>query len=261
MSGWIPPIVRTLLAGYPVPPSMIDPSYPQLIQRIGGLELTLLITLAGLLSGFALGVILLACRRNPLTGPGRDPGEQLLGQAVRGAAIAVVEGVRGLPIILLVLLVFTLPYPITGLQLPNFVLAAAAFGLYAAVFVEESARSGLRSVDPQLPAAGRVLGLTGRQIFLRIELPLVFRTMRPDLINTAVTLFKDSSTLAVVAVPELTYTGRQMMLSDPAIYGAALLAVLILYWAPATAFSAVAVRAERRRTRAEGFAVRNTMIE
>jgi His/Glu/Gln/Arg/opine family amino acid ABC transporter permease subunit len=253
MTSDIGHLVRTLLFGYPVPPEMVDPDYPQLLQRTGGLALTLLVTAASLLVGFAAAVILVAGRRNPLTGPGRDAAEQLLGQALRRAAIVVVEGVRGLPIILIVLVVFSLPYPLTGLRLPAFVLAVTAFGLYAAVYIAESMRAGLRSVDPQLRAAGRVLGLTSRQVFMEIELPLIYRVMRPDLINVAVTVFKDTSVLAVTAVPELTYTGRQMLMSEPADYGIVLLVVLFLYWAPAAALSAVAIRTEQRRVRLEGF--------
>jgi ABC-type amino acid transport system permease subunit len=244
-------LFRTLLFGYPVPPEMLNHDHSLLFQRASGLVLTVLITLAGLLVGLAVGVALVACRRNPLTDARRDPGERLLGRALRGAAIAVVEGVRGLPIILIVLVVFSLPYPLTGLRLPSFVLATAAFGLYAGVYVAESLRAGLRAVDPQLREAARVLGLTSRQIFTRIEMPIVYRTMRPDLINVAVTVFKDTSTLAVVAVPELTYTGRQTLMSEPANYGTVLLVVLFLYWAPATALSALAMRAEQRRIRAQ----------
>jgi ABC-type amino acid transport system permease subunit len=66
--------------------------------------------------------------------------------------------------------------------------------------------------------------------------------MRPDLINLAITVFKDTSTLAVVAVPELTYTARQLLIAEPLNYGLVLLVVLGLYWLPATLLSALALR-------------------
>ena len=172
---------------------------------------------------------------------------------MQGAATAFVEGVRGLPVILLVLIVFSLPYPLSGLRLPGVVLATVAFGLYAAAYLSESLRAGLRAVDPQLRESGRVLGLSGMQVFAHIELPIIYRTMRPDLINVAVTVFKDTSTLAVVAVPELTYTGRQMLMSEPHNYGIVLLVVLFLYWVPSTVLSAWAQRTEQRQTRLEAF--------
>jgi polar amino acid transport system permease protein len=153
---------------------------------------------------------------------------------------------------------FYLPYPLLGLRLPGFVLAIAAFGLYAGVYLSESMRAGLRSVDPQLRAAGQVLGLTKPQILIMIELPLVYRTMLPDVINVAVTVFKDTSTLAIVAVAELTYTGRQMLMSESLNYGLVLVVILFSYWAPATVLSAWALRAERRRMRLEHVRIRES---
>jgi His/Glu/Gln/Arg/opine family amino acid ABC transporter permease subunit len=254
MIGRIAHIVLTLLGGYPVSANLMGPGYPQLIQEIGGLALTLFITAVGLMAGFALALLLLACRQNRLTAA-RDPGEQLLGRALSGIATALVECIRGLPIIVLILIVFNLSYPLTGLRLPGVLLAAVTFGMYAASYLEETLRAGLRAVDPNLRAAGRTLGLTRLQTFQRIELPLIVRTMRPDLINIAITVFKDTSALAVVAVAELTYTGQEMVMSQPASYPLVLGIVLFLYWVPATAFSALAWRAEQRRTRIEGFAL------
>ena len=165
-------------------------------------------------AGFTLAPLLTACRQNHLA-RARDPGEELVGRAVQSLAVAAVEFIRSMPILVLVLVVFTLPYPLTGLRLPGVLLAVAAVGLYAACYIEESLRAGLWSVDPQLRAAGKILGLSRPQTFAQIELPLIIRTMHPDLINIAITVFKDTSALAIVAVPELTYSGREMVMSQP----------------------------------------------
>ncbi|HYO49292.1 MAG TPA: ABC transporter permease subunit, partial [Chloroflexia bacterium] len=122
---------------------------------------------------------------------------------------------------------------------------------YASVYLSEITRAGLRAMDPRLRDVGQVLGLTRRQILLRIELPLIFRAMMPDIVNIAVTVFKDTSALAVVAVPELTYTARQMLMAEPLNYGLVLLIVLIYYWVPATVLSAFAHHREQRRTQLE----------
>jgi ABC-type amino acid transport system permease subunit len=89
--------------------------------------------------------------------------------------------------------------------------------------------------------------MTPFQILLKIELPLVYRNMKPDVLNLAVTVFKDSSTLAIVAVPEMTYVGRQLLSSEPISYELLMFSILVLYWAPATILSAIALRADRRR--------------
>lgn len=245
MSLW--QMIIVLLFGYPLPPEMVDPRFPVFMQRSAGLWLTLLITTLSLAIGAVIGTALAVCRRESAQGTRGEALDPLIPRALHHADVALVEGVRGLPIMLLVLLAFHLPYRLLRLRFPAFVLAIAAFSLYAGIYLSEIIRAGFRCVDPELRYAGRVLGLTRRQILLRIDLPLTCRNMAPDLINLAVTVFKDTSTLAVVAVPELTYVGRQMLMSEPMNYALALLLVLAFYWLPASILSVFAVRAERRR--------------
>jgi His/Glu/Gln/Arg/opine family amino acid ABC transporter permease subunit len=231
-----------LLLGYPLPPEMVDPRFPLIIQRAGGLLLSALITLLSLVIGAGVGATLALCQRERPQEIRRGTAARLLSRALRSAARGLVIGVRSLPIMLLVLLVFYLPYPLAGLRLPSFVLAIAGFSLYAGVYLCEIARAGLRAINPQLRDVGRVLGLRPHQILLRIELPLIWRAMMPDIINVAITVFKDTSALAVVAFPELTYTARQMLMAEPVNYGLVLLIVLALYWIPATLLSTLARR-------------------
>lgn len=249
MSLW--DILVLLLFGYPLPPEMVDPRFPAILQRSGGLLLTVLITVLSLAIGAGLGTALGLCQReNSEEVPGDKIGH-FLAWVLRTAAKGLVVGVRSLPIMLLVLLVFYLPYPLAGLRYPGVVLAIAAFSLYASVYLSEITRAGLRSMDPHLRDVGQVLGLTSRQILLRIELPLIWRAMMPDIVNVSITVFKDTSALAVVAVPELTYTARQMLMSEPLNYGLVLLIVLIYYWIPATILSGFVLHKEQRRARLE----------
>lgn len=237
-------LVTALVLGYPQPPEMLDPRFPAFLQCISGLLLTFLVTGASLIVGGAIGLILASCRRESVEGA---RARRFTSRLISYCAGALVEGVRSLPIAILVLLVFHLPYPLTGARIPDLLLAMAAFSLYAGVYLCEIIRSGLRSVHPEMAQSGRVLGLSPIQIFLRIELPLVCRTMTPDLINLMITLFKDSSALAIVAVSELTYIGRQTIMSEPGSYGLVMLLVLVMYWVPASFLSALALRAERGR--------------
>jgi ABC-type amino acid transport system permease subunit len=237
----------TLLFGYPLPSEMVDPRFPSFLQRAGGLSLSLLITILSLCIGAVVGIILALSRRESREDPRESAVDRLLKRTLRYAAWILVEGVRGLPIILLVLLTFHLPYRIAGVRFPGVILALAAFSLYASVYFSEIARAGFRAVDRRLLQVGRVLGMTPFQILLKIELPLVYRNMKPDVLNLAVTVFKDSSTLAIVAVPEMTYVGRQLLSSEPISYELLMFSILVLYWAPATILSAIALRADRRR--------------
>jgi His/Glu/Gln/Arg/opine family amino acid ABC transporter permease subunit len=242
-------LLEVMFFGYPSPPEMINPHLPSLLQRAGGLLLTFLIAFFSLSIGTAIGLVIALCRRDPAEGSPADILQSPVRSVIRRAAAIVVETIRGLPILLLVLLVFYLPYPLFGLRLPAFVLAVAAFSLYAGVYLSEIIRAGFRSVDHRFRNVGRVLGLSPLQIFLKLELPLLFRNMLPDLISLTVTVFKDTSTLAVVAVPELCYVLRQMLMSEPARYQLASVLVLMLYWLPTFGLSLLAVWAERWRNR------------
>jgi polar amino acid transport system permease protein len=239
-------IFATLVLGYPQPREMIDPRFPELLQRPGGLVLTLLVTVGSLAIGAVIGALLALYLRATTVRADLPPVERALRRGLRALAAAVMEVVRGIPIMLLVLLVFHLPYRLLEIRVPGVILAMAAFSLYAGVYLCEILRSGFRSVDPALLQAGQVLGLRRTQIFLRIELPIALRNMRPDLVNLAITVFKDTSTLAVVALAELSYTARLILISDPARYGLVLFLVLLCYWVPASALTAVARRAEQR---------------
>jgi ABC-type amino acid transport system permease subunit len=128
------------------------------------------------------------------------------------------------------------------LRLPAVVLAVAAFSIYNGVYLSGIIRSGLSAVQPGWLDAARTLGLSPWQILWRIRLPIALRTMLPALLGQAITVFKDTSVLAVVAVGELTYTARQIQVSQPVSYGLLLLLVLLIYWSVATAGSALVAR-------------------
>jgi ABC-type amino acid transport system permease subunit len=132
------------------------------------------------------------------------------------------------------------------IRVPGVFLAVTAFSLYAGMYFCEILRAGFRSVEPGLLEAGRVLGLSRTRIFLLIELPIALRNMRPDLVNLAITIFKDTSTLAVVALAELSYTARLILSSEPRQYALIFLFVLLCYWVPASIMTAFLLRAEHR---------------
>jgi ABC-type amino acid transport system permease subunit len=243
-------MLATLLFGFPLPPEMVDPRYPAFIQRAGGLVLTLWVTVASLLAGGVLGAVLALARREATPAAGSGPIDRHARALVGLLAAAIILVVRNLPIMIVVLATFYLPYSLFQVRIPGVVLAIVAFSLYTAVYLTEILRSGFRAVGTELSEAARVLGMTRMQIFLRVELPIAARTMRPDLLNLAITVFKDTSTLSIVAVAELTYVARQTLAARPLEYELALLLVLALYWVPSTLLSMLATRLalpDRRR--------------
>jgi ABC-type amino acid transport system permease subunit len=58
MNTW--EILRTLVFGYPVQAEMINGDWPVFLQQLGGLCLSLVITISSLLCGAFIGVLLAA---------------------------------------------------------------------------------------------------------------------------------------------------------------------------------------------------------
>ena len=229
-------ILHTLFFGFPVSDEFVDPAWPMALQRTGGLALSLLLTAVSLGVGLPLAAVLGAGRRGGML-------------PLRWASVTVIEGIRSLPILLLVLLAFYLPFPLFGVRFPPVILAALAFALYAGAYGAEILRSGLRAVGDGVRDAARVLGLSRGQAFFRVELPIALRTMLPALLGLAITVFKDTSVLVVVAVPELTYTARQIAVAHPVDHILVLFLLLLLYGLCASAAATLVQRFEKRLER------------
>jgi His/Glu/Gln/Arg/opine family amino acid ABC transporter permease subunit len=231
-------ILRILIFGFPVPPEMIDPHYPELLQSMGGLQLTLVITFLSFLFGTPLGLSLAILRTS------RGKRSKILKRkygfylGTRWIAVMITEGVRAVPVLILVLLAFYLPYRIFGVRIPPVILAVGVFTIYGGVYLSEVFRSGIRAVDEGYIHAAMTLGLSKRQILMKIKFPIIIRTMIPTFLNLAITVFKDTSVLVVVAVPELTYSGRSLQVASPANYSLVLFLIILIYWSIASAGAA-----------------------
>jgi His/Glu/Gln/Arg/opine family amino acid ABC transporter permease subunit len=239
-------IIGVLLVGYPKGPEMIDPNYPAFIQQIGGLSLTLIITMLSLILGTPLGIVFGLCRQGARGGGTKPVLPERISRWMLCAAVnLVVEVIRGIPIMITVLLAYYLPYRLFGFRIPPIILAVTAFSLYSSVYLSDIFRSGFRAVDSGWVDAARVLGLNRRQILFKIKLPTAVRAMTPALVGLAITIFKDTSVLVVVAVGELTWSARQIQVAQPGGYALVLGLVIGLYWGIATAGSVVCSRLEK----------------
>ncbi len=117
--------------------------------------------------------------------------------------------VRNLPILVLVLFAY-FALPQMGVRLGKIESFIAVLAVYSGAYLAEVFRAGLLSIPKGLTEAGLAIGLTPMQIRTSIITPLMFRNVLPSLSSTVISLFKDTSLAAAIAVPELTFEARKI---------------------------------------------------
>jgi polar amino acid transport system permease protein len=119
---------------------------------------------------------------------------------LRAFATGYVDVFRGLPLILVLLLVgFGLPgLRLQGIPTSAVVLGGLALVLTYSAYVAEVFRAGIESVHPSQMAAARSLGLTRAQAMRHVILPQATRRVVPPLLNDLVALSKDSGLISIL---------------------------------------------------------------
>lgn len=119
-----------------------------------------------------------------------------------------IELFRNVPLLVLVLWVFTVLPLVTGVTLTPLVSGIVAVTLNLNAFVAEIYRAGITSIATGQSHAALALGMTRVQVLKRIVLPQAIVRVLPALGSMWVSLFKDTAILSVIGVGELMYEGR-----------------------------------------------------
>lgn len=210
-------------------PAVILETAPQLL---GGVKLTLIITVGGLLLGLLLGVLM------GLANTSRN-------RLLRGMALIYIEAIRGTPLIVQVMfLYFGLPLAL-GMRIPPDVAGVVAIGVNSGAYIAEIVRGAIESIDRGQTEAGRSTGLTQAQTMLYIIWPQAFRRMIPPLTNQCIISLKDTSLLVVIGVGELTRQGQEIIAVNFRAFEV-WLTVALFYLAMTLSISAVLRSYERR---------------
>lgn len=125
-------------------------------------------------------------------------------RAVRLPAVAYVDVLRGLPLLMTIMLVgFGLP--LAGLPPRSaFVAGVAALSMVAGAYIAEIFRAGIQSIEKGQMEAARSLGMSYFTAMRFVILPQAFRRVIPPLMNEFISLLKDTSLVSVLG----TVAGR-----------------------------------------------------
>ncbi|HEX4844146.1 MAG TPA: amino acid ABC transporter permease [Limnobacter sp.] len=188
----------------------------------GGLPLTLLISTLGFGLAFPLAVLLALGRRSPWAW-------------VRWCCVAYIELLRALPLVtVLFFAAFVLPRWLPGEGWSLLARVLFTIALFSAAYLAEVLRGGLQGVPAGQTHAAMALGLNAVQRALWVVLPQAIRATLPSLLNSFVTLFKECSLVAIVALFELTGALSLALAGDVqwrAFYLEGYLFIALVYWA------------------------------
>lgn len=203
---------------------------PALLGR--GLLATVTISVASMLialvGGFGIG--LLRALRNPL---------------VDAAAIAYVEILRGIPLLVLMFFVcFGLPQ--LGIGIDAAPAAIVALGLWGAANGAEIVRGALVSIARGQSEAGIALGLGRIAVLRSIVLPQALRRTVAPFMSLFTAIVESSSLAALIGVKEILETVRVDIENDATLWTPLLLTALALYFAINFPVSLASQRLERK---------------
>ena len=169
----------------------------------GGLLVTLVISVTGIVASMPIGIALALGRRSTIP-------------LIRVFSIAFIEFWRGVPLItVLFFATYMLPLFLPGnFTVDGLVRALIGTALFAGAYQAEVVRGGLQAIPRGQSEAASALGLSWWKTTFLIVLPQALRHVIPGLVNSFIALFKDTSLVSIVALFDLLGSMRASF-SDP----------------------------------------------
>jgi polar amino acid transport system permease protein len=140
---------------------------------------------------------------------------------VRGIAIAYIDLMRGIPLLLVILLISgSLPFldflPM-WLRVPNYLgkpdifwYGVMSITLTYGAYYAEVYRAGLEAVPYGQMEAARSLGMSHARAMRHVIVPQAIRKVIPPMLNDFIALMKDTSLVGVIALVEVVKAGREI---------------------------------------------------
>jgi len=166
----------------------------------GGLPVTLLLSVFGIVLAFPLGVGLALGRRSELP-------------AIKTLCVVYIELIRGVPLIS-VLFMASVMIPLflpEGFNIDKLLRAQIAIILFMAAYIAEAVRGGLQAIPRGQYEGADSLGLTYWQKTRKIILPQALRMVIPPIVSTFISLFKDTSLVVIIGTFDLMLTAKTAM--------------------------------------------------
>lgn len=206
-------------------------------EQWGGLPVTLMLSIFGIGFAFPIGIMLALGRRSKLP-------------IVRSLSVIYIEVVRGVPLITVLFMasvMFALFLP-EGVRIDQLLRAQVAIILFVAAYLAEAVRGGLQAIPKGQYEAAEALGLPYWKMTGLIILPQALRISIPPIVNSFISLFKDTSLVVIIAIYDFAYAVKKSVETDFAwkkYFIEAFLFSILIYWIFCFAMSKYSQRLER----------------
>jgi len=170
----------------------------------GGLTLTLVLSVVGIVLALPFGILLALGRRS------RMP-------TIRVMSVVFIEAWRGVPLIsVLFMASVMLPLFLPETVHPSKVLRAMiGIVMFESAYMAEVVRGGLQAIPRGQYEAAGALGLGYWRTMVLIILPQALKLVIPGIVNTFIALFKDTTLVGIIGLFDLLAT-VQATIMDPA---------------------------------------------
>ena len=164
-------------------------------EQWGGLLVTLIISLVGIICSIPLGILLALGRQSKMP-------------VIKTLSIMFIELWRAVPLIT-VLFMASIMLPLfmpQGTTVDKLLRALVGVTLFASAYLAEVVRGGLQAIGRGQYEAGASLGLNYWQRMGFIVLPQALKHVIPGIVNNFIALFKDTSLVSIVGIFDLLNT-------------------------------------------------------
>ncbi|HUG24652.1 amino acid ABC transporter permease [Piscinibacter sp.] len=164
---------------------------------LGGLAITLALSVLGVALAFPLGVLLALARISPFA-------------ALRWPATALVYVVRGVPLLMLIFWMYFFVPVLIGRPVSGFGTMLVTLVVYEAAYLAEIVRAGIEGLPKGQMEGARAVGLSYMQAMRLVILPQAIYNMVPAMLGQFVSTIKETSLGYVISVNELTFAANQI---------------------------------------------------
>ena len=169
----------------------------------GGLLVTLVVAIVGIVVSFPLGILLALGRRSEMP-------------IVKMFCIIFIEFWRGVPLIT-VLFMSSVMLPLflpEGVNFDKLLRALIGVALFSSAYMAEVIRGGLQAIPKGQYEAANAMALTFWQGTRLVIMPQALKMVIPGIVNTFIGLFKDTSLVLIIGLFDLLGIVQQNM-TDP----------------------------------------------